>query len=161
VVCGEEVAGEFVISGGDAPPILDATEEVLDLVSASIDRFRAIGFFGRVAATGNGRNSAIVGDLLARLGAVIGLIGGDKQRGSRRVEDFGDDLAVMHLPAGEHKVQRSAFSIDAGMDFRAAPTAADADRLIFLPPFAPLDARWAFTKLLSIRCRLSRDLVAS
>jgi hypothetical protein len=46
------------------------------------------------------------------------------------------------------------------VDFRGATAAADADRLILLPPFAPLAARWAFTILLSIRYRLSRDFDA-
>jgi hypothetical protein len=50
VICGEEVAGKFVISGGDASPILDAAEEVFDLVPAAIDGLRAIGFLGSVAA---------------------------------------------------------------------------------------------------------------
>ena len=47
------------------------------------------------------------------------------------------------------------------MDFCGSAATADADRLIFLPPFAPLAARWAFTIVLSIRYRLSRDLYAS
>ena len=40
---------------------------------------------------------------------------------------------------------------------RRATAAADADRLLLLPPFAPLAARWAFMIVLSIRYRLSRD----
>src|SRR5262245_39647990 len=47
------------------------------------------------------------------------------------------------------------------MDFRGPPTTADANRLIFLPPFAPLAARCAFTIVLSIKYKLSRDCAAS
>jgi len=72
-----------------------------------------------------------------------------------------DDPAVMDLPACHDEVERAAFGVDDGVDFRAPPPAADADRLIFLPPFAPLAARWAFTIVLSIRYRLSRDFDAS
>jgi hypothetical protein len=36
----------------------------------------------------------------------------------------------------------------------------DADRLMALPPSAPAAARWALTMVLSIICRLSRDLAA-
>src|SRR5262249_49323946 len=47
------------------------------------------------------------------------------------------------------------------MDFRGPPTTTDANRLIFLPPFAPLAARCAFTIVLSIKYKLSRDFAAS
>jgi hypothetical protein len=79
VVCGEEVAGELVIFGGDASPVLDAAEEVFDLVPAAIDGLRAIGLLGCVAAAGNGWDGAIIGDLLARSGAAIGLVSDDEQ----------------------------------------------------------------------------------
>ena len=49
------------------------------------------------------------------------------------------------------EVLRAALAVDDRVDFRAAPAAADTDRLILLPPFAPLAARWAFTMVLSIR----------
>jgi len=141
VVCCEEIASELVISGGDASPVLDAAEEVFDFVPAPIDGLWTIGLLDCVAAAGNGRDRAIIGDLLARLLAVIGLVGRNEQRRSWGFENLGDNLAVMNLPAGEHKVQRPALAIDAGVDFCAAPAAADADCLIFLPPFAPLEAR--------------------
>ena len=59
------------------------------------------------------------------------------------------------------RAQRPTFGVDDGVDFRGSTASADADRLIFLPPFAPLAARCAFTTVLSIRYRLSRDLAAS
>ena len=34
---GKEVAGEFVITRGDAPPILDAAEEIFDLMPPPVD----------------------------------------------------------------------------------------------------------------------------
>ena len=67
----------------------------------------------------------------------------------------------MDLAPGNGEVQWPALAIDDGVDFRGAPAATDADRLILLPPLAPLAARWAFTIVLSIRYRLSRDLDAS
>jgi hypothetical protein len=57
----------------------------------------------------------------------------------------------MNLSAGDREAQRSTFAVDDRMDFRGPATPADADRLIFLPPFAPLAARWAFTTLESLR----------
>ena len=57
----------------------------------------------------------------------------------------------MDLTACHDEVQRAAFAINNRVDFCAAPAPADADRLILLPPFAPLAARWVFTMVLSIR----------
>ena len=71
-----------------------------------------------------------------------------------------DDLAVVDLPTSDAEVQWSTLAIDDGMDFRGPPTTADANRLIFLPPFAPLAARCAFTMVLSIKYKLLRDFAA-
>jgi hypothetical protein len=57
----------------------------------------------------------------------------------------------MDLSACHDEVERTAFAVDDGVDFRAPAAAADADGLVFLPPFAPLAERWAFTIVLSIR----------
>ena len=73
--------------------------------------------------------------------AVVGLVGGDGERRSRRVQNLFDDLAVMDLSARHDEVQRPAFAVDDRVDFRGAAAPADADRLILLPPFAPLAAR--------------------
>jgi hypothetical protein len=67
------------------------------------------------------------------------------------VEYVANDLTVVDLPARHGEVQWAAFAIDNGVDFRGATAAHDADRLILLPPFAPLAARWAFAIVLSIR----------
>lgn len=148
---GEVVPGEFVVTGGDAPPILDATEVVLDLMPPPVNPLGAIGFLGGGAAAGDDRQSPFILDLLAHLLAVVGLVGGNGERRVCRVQNLFDNLAVMDLTARHDEVQRAAFAIDDRVDFRAAPATADADRLILLPPFAPLAARWAFTMVLSIR----------
>jgi hypothetical protein len=41
----------------------------------------------------------------------------------------------VNLAACDGEVQWTAFAIDSGMDFRRSPASADADRLIFLPPY--------------------------
>jgi hypothetical protein len=88
---------------------------------------------------------------------VVGLVGGHDERRSRRIQDFFDDLAVVDLSTSDDEVQWSTLAIDDRMDFRGPPTTTDANRLIFLPPFAPLAARCAFTIVLSIKYKLSRD----
>ena len=67
----------------------------------------------------------------------------------------------MDLFARYRKIQRKELAVDNLMDFRGATAPTDPNRLILLPPLAPLAARWAFTIVLSIRYRLSRDFEAS
>jgi hypothetical protein len=47
----------------------------------------------------------------------------------------------MDMTTRQSEVQWSAFAVDYRMDFCGPAATADADRLIFLPPFAPLAAR--------------------
>lgn len=100
-----------------------------------------IGFLDRIAAVRDDRQRTFVFDLLAHLCAVVGLVGGDRERRSRRGQYFLDDLTVVHLSAGHCEVEWSTFAVDNRVDFRGPTASADADRLIFLPPFAPLAAR--------------------
>ena len=110
-------------------------------MASPVDALGTIGLAGGVAAAGNDGYGACVLDLLANLLAVIGFVGGDGERRFGRVQHRLDDLAVMDLPTRHDEVQRPAFTVDNGVDFRRPTTPADADRLFFLPPFAPLAAR--------------------
>ena len=101
----------------------------------------AIGFLEGGAAVRDDRQCAFVFDLLAYPCAVVGLVSGDRERRSRRDQDIFDDLAVVHLSAGHREVERPTSAIDDRVVFRGSTAAADADRLIFLPPFPPLAAR--------------------
>ena len=100
-----------------------------------IEPLRTIGLFDRVATVRDDRQSPFVLDLLTRCLTVVGLVGGHDERRSRRIQDLFDDLAVVDLPTSDAEVQWSTLAIDDGMDFRGPPTTADANRLIFLPPY--------------------------
>ena len=110
-------------------------------MSPPIEALGAIGFPDGGAAVRDDRQGAFVPDLLAHFFAVVGLVGCDSQRWSGRVQYLFDDLAIVDLSARHHEAQRPAFAVDNRVDFRGSATPADADRLIFLPPFAPLAAR--------------------
>ena len=159
--CGKVVSGEFIVTGGDAPPVFDAAEVVLDFVPPSIEPLGTVGLLGGVATARDDRQCAFILDLLPDFLAVVGFVGGNGEWRLESIEHVADNLAVMDLTTGDSEVQRAALAIDDRVDFRGAPAATDADRLILLPPLAPLAARWAFTMVLSIRYRLSRDLSAS
>ncbi len=100
-----------------------------------------VGLFGGIAAVRDDRQGAFVFDLLAYPCAVVGLVGGDREWRSRRGKYLFDDLTVVYLSAGQREAERPTFAVDNRVDFRGPTAPADADRLIFLPPFAPLAAR--------------------
>ena len=163
---GKKIPGKFVVARGDAPPVFDAAEVVFNFVASPVKALGTIGFLRGIAAARDDWQSAFIFDLLPDPLAVVGLVSRNGEWRLGSIEHVADDLAVMDLAvmdlATRHsKVQRPTLAIDDGVDFRGATATADADRLILLPPLAPLAARWAFTIVLSIRYRLSRDLDAS
>jgi len=126
---------------GDAPPIFEATEQVPDLVPSPVKTLGTVGFLQSGAAAWDDRQRAFVFDLLAYSGAVVGLIRGNREWRAWRGQYIFDDLAVVDLSSGHCETERPTFAIDNRMDFRGSTASADANRLIFLPPFAPLAAR--------------------
>ena len=106
-----------------------------------VKALRTIGFLGGGAAAGNDRQGTFIFNLLTDFLAVVGLVGSNGQWRSGGVEDVANDLAIVDLAARYREVQRAAFAVDDGVDFRRAAAAADADGLLLLPPFAPLAAR--------------------
>ncbi len=110
-------------------------------MSPSVKALRTIGFFGRIAAAGDDWQSPLILDLLAHFVAVVSFVGGNGQWRSGSVEYVANDLAVMDLAACHREVQWATLAVDDSVDFRGAAATADADRLILLPPFAPLAAR--------------------
>jgi hypothetical protein len=154
---GKEVLGEFIVARGDTPPVLDAAKVIFDFMASSVKALGAIGFLVRVVAAGDDRQGAFIFDLLAHFLAVVSLVGRDGQRRSGSVKHFANDLTVVDLPARYREVQWTALAIDDRVNFREAPTAADADRLILLPPFA----RWRRGGLSRSCCRSDTDCRAT
>ena len=158
---GKEVAGEFVVARGDAPAVFNPAEVVFNFVASPVKALGAVRLLRGIAAARDDWQSAFIFDLLPDPLAVVGLVSRNGEWRLGSIEHVADDLAVMDLATRHSKVQRPTLAIDDGVDFRGATATADADRLILLPPLAPLAARWAFTMVLSIRYRPSRDLDAS
>ena len=110
-------------------------------MSPSVKALGAIGFLEGGATVRDDRQCAFVFNLLAHLCAVVGLVSGDRERRSRRVQYLFDDLAVVNLSTRHYEAEWPTFAVNNCVDFRGPTAPADADRLIFLPPFAPLAAR--------------------
>ena len=71
----------------------------------------------------NDRESALISYSFSNRAGVIGLIGDDRQRRSRPVQQVRQNLAVMNLAAGDNKTPGAAMLIDYGVNF-ARPAAA-------------------------------------
>jgi hypothetical protein len=130
-------------------------------VPQSIDAPGTAGGRLRVAPARIDRHGTIVLDVLTDLFAVVRFVRAHDQRGPRRRENRLHGLAVVGLRAGQDKVERAAFSVDRRMDFRTPAAATDTDSLFAFPPLPPLAERCAFTTVLSIKRRPSRDLAAN
>jgi hypothetical protein len=156
-----EVSSQLVVARGNAPPVFDTAEVIFDCVASPIEALGTIGLLRSIAAARDDRQGAFIFDLLAHRFAVVGLVGCNGERRLGSVEYVADDLTIVDLSTRHGEVQWTPLAIDNRVDFRGTAAAADTDRLIFLPPLAPLAARWAFTIVLSIRYRLSRDFAAS
>ena len=134
---GGIIPGEFVVSGGDATPVLEVGERPLDdiapLVGVLIERMQVfpswILFDYRCRAT--------IGEERAKR---IAVVGGITQQGlcrRQRFDQCGRRLDVMAVAAGQVECDDPAIAVDDRMYFRrpAAPTASDG--LFFSPPFPP------------------------
>ena len=101
---GKEIAGELIVARGDASPILDAAEEILDFVPLSVKTLGTIGFLGGVATAGDDRQGPFILDLLAHFLAVVSLVRGNGERRFGSVQHIFDGLAVMDMSARHSEV---------------------------------------------------------
>ena len=133
----QEIPGELVVSGGDAPEVLEPAKAALDDISALVGAFieamndDAVGFvwdYGRGAATN---------DFAAKIVAIIAFVGEERAHGRRERQNIGRRRDIGILAWGQMQDDRPAERIAQRMDFCRAASARAADCLIVLPPFPP------------------------
>ena len=133
----QEIPGELIISGSDAPEVLEPAKAALDDISAFVGAFveamddntvRFIGDYGLGAATNN---------FAAKVVAVIPFVGEQRAHGWRERQDIGRRSDIGILAWGQMQHDRPAERIAQRMDFCRAASARAADCLIMLPPFPP------------------------
>ena len=117
---GKKVLAEFFEPCGQSAHVLHGAEESLDDVAHSIEvdvvRYRRFSADLRR----NDRESALISYRFSNRAGVIGLIGDDRQRRSRPVQQVRQNLAVMNLTAGDDKTPGAAMLIDYGVNFARA-----------------------------------------
>ena len=134
---GQEIAGELVVSGGDAAKVLEPAKAALDDVSAFIGTLvegvdvYAVGFVGD-----DGLGAATY-DFAAKVVAVIPFVGEERAHGRRERQNIWRRRDIGILAWCQMQDDRPAERIAQRMDFCRAAASRAADCLIVLPPFPP------------------------
>jgi hypothetical protein len=133
----QEIAGELVVSGGDAAEVLEPAKAALDDVSAFIGTLvegmddDAVGFVGD-----NGLGAAAY-DFAAKVVAVIPFVAEERAHGRRERQNIWRRRDIGILALCQMQDDRPAERIAQRMDFCRAAASRAADGLIVLPPFPP------------------------
>ena len=134
---GQEIPGEFVVSRGDAPEVLQPAKAAFDDISAFVGAFVEAVDDDTVRFIGDDGLGAATNDFAAKVVAVIPFVG--EERAHRRCErqDIGRRRDIGILARSQVQNDRPAERIAQRMDFCRAASARAADCLIVLPPFPP------------------------
>ena len=134
---GQEIAGELVVSGGDAAEVLKPAEAALDYISASVSTLVEAMDHDAVGFVGDYRLGAAASDFGAKVVAIIAFVGEERAHGWGECQNIGRSSDIGILAWGQMKDDRPAERIAQRMDFCRAASARAADGLIMLPPFPP------------------------
>ena len=133
----QEIAGELVVSGGDAAEVLEPTKAALDDVSAFIGTLVEAMDDDAVGFVGDDGLGAATYDFAAKVVAVIPFVAEERAHGRRERQNIWRRRDVGILAWGQMQDDRPAERIAQRMDFCRAAASRAADCLIVLPPFPP------------------------
>lgn len=142
---GQEVVGPFVVSGCDAPEVLDAAEHPFDGVAAPIGNgVLGVGMFARRVGRDDGF-AASFGEPVAQLAGVVGAVGQELARRRHNPEQRRSSDEVMGVPSRQNQGSGPAQVVGQGVNLRRPTAPGGSDGVFEGPPFAPAAERWAFT----------------
>jgi len=133
----QEIPGELVVSGGDAPEVLEPAKASLDDISAFVGAFVEAMDDDTVGFVGDDGFGAATNDFAAKVIAVIPFIGEECAHGRRDRQNIGRRHDIGILAWGQMQDDGPAERIAQRMDFCRAASARAANCLIVLPPFPP------------------------
>jgi len=133
----QEIPGELIISGSDAPEVLEPAKAALDDISAFVGAFVEAMDDDTVGFIGDDRLSAATNDFAAKIVAVIPFVSEERAHGRSERQNVGRRGDIGILAWGQMQDDRPAERIAQRMDFCGAASARAADCLIVLPPFPP------------------------
>ena len=134
---GQEIPGELVVSGGDAPEVLEPAKAALDDISTFVGAFVEAMNDDSVGFVGDYGLGAAANDFAAKAVAVIPFVSEERAHGRRERQNIGRRRDIGILTWGQMQDDRSAERIAQRVDFCRAASARAADCLIVLPPFPP------------------------
>ena len=133
----QEIPGELIISGSDAPEVLEPAKAALDDISAFVGAFVEAMDDDTVGFIGDDRLGAATNDFAAKIVAVIPFVSEERAHGRSERQNVGRRRDIGILAWGQMQDDRPAERIAQRMDFCGAASARAADCLIVLPPFPP------------------------
>jgi hypothetical protein len=126
----------FIVSGGDAPPVLEFAEQALDEITPAV--FHAIVRDG-CAAIALGRDDCLdagCGELCADCVCVVALVGEQRlDPVAEHPEQRAEALHIVRLSRRQDEAERSAVPVAAGVQLGGEATARPAKPLGLLIPF--------------------------
>jgi len=133
----QEIAGEFVVSGGDAAEVLEPAKAAFDDVSTFVNALVEAMDDDAVGFVGDDGLGAAANDFAAKVVAVIAFVGEERAHGRRERQNIGRCRDIGILAWRQVQDDRPAERIAQRMDFCRAAAARPADCLVVLPPFPP------------------------
>lgn len=138
--------GEFVVAGGDAPEVLEATNGRLDGPSLLVGFFVMADLDDPVFPARDDWLDALVAQPPSKGVGIIRAVRDEASAGPDLGEQRLDASDIAVLTRGQVDGDRPAEEVGGEVDLRGAPASRDANRLILRRFFwAPAAERWAFT----------------
>ena len=128
----------FVVSGCQAPGVLEFVEAALDAVSESVDVVIDRGLDLSPVTHWNDRDAAVGFSVLTDAVGVIALVGDENLWFQcLRIHHEIVALVIRDFPAGDFRRNRKPFGVGTEMNFGREATLRAAKTLSLSPPFAP------------------------
>jgi hypothetical protein len=133
----QEIAGELVVSGGDAAKVLEPAEAGLNYISASVSTLVEAMGHDAVGFVGDYWLGAAANDFGSKVVAVVSFVGKESAHGGCERQNVGRGSYIGILTGSQMQNDRPAERIAQRMDFCRTTAPRPADGLIVLPPFPP------------------------
>ena len=131
---GEEVAGGFVVAGGEATEVLELVEAALDDVAGAVEHgIEASAAEASGLDHGDVDAAALGAGKLGEPGGVVALVGDQRAAAQRAGDETARGGDVVDLAGGQRQAQRQAAAVDQRVELGGQPAPRAADRLG--PPF--------------------------
>ncbi len=106
-----------VVSGSDAPPVLDPAEDVLDFVALTVEVLVVLVLDLAVFPWWDARGDAAFGQCGPKPVAIITFVGEQFLGAGKRGKQEKSAFVVAHLPFGQQHHDRPAQTVTDGMEF--------------------------------------------